>query len=232
VRLGVGDRWFGVVGAIHGAYECNTYALLEGIIERLAAEPSLLPKDVTLFAIPAINPDGCLLDTRENAHGVDLNRNWDTDDWVSDAEGPGGIVMGSGGPAPFSEPETIALREWLLQAGESAHDGPLTLISYHSAVVPTGLVQPGFQVSGAPGRRSNELALFYAEITGYRYSREWIGNYDVTGELIHWASKQGIIAIDVELPDRNRANTVPAGWSQTHIDTNLRSLLAVLARER
>lgn len=229
IRLGVGDSWFVLVGALHGGHECNSYALLNGMIARLVADPSLLPEDVTLYALPVANPDGCLMDTRANANGVDLNRNWDTDDWVSDAEGPGGFIIGSGGPTPFSEPETIALRSWLLRLRDLDHDGPLTLISFHSAVVPTGLVQPGYLERGVIDPLSNRLALAYAEVTGYRYSRVWVGDYRITGDLINWASKQGIVAIDVELPDRKGAYTVPDGRSESHIDTGMRGLTAVLA---
>jgi hypothetical protein len=228
VRLGNGERWFVLLGALHGGHECNTSGVVEGIIEYFNAEPDQLPADVTLLAIPLINQDGCAANTRNNANGVDLNRNWDTPDWQADAEASGGIVAGSGGSHPFSEPETQLLRDWLLIL-QAAIARPLVVISYHSAVPQTGLVQPGYLLPGQPGVLSRELALQYSEVTGYRYSDIWVGNYTITGELVYWANLQGIVAMDVELPDRGAADTIPVGWSETHIQTNLRGVLRILS---
>lgn len=57
------------------------------------------------YIVPIMNPDGYVRNTRRNAHNVDLNRNWD---------GPGSGQDPSGGPYPFSEPETQAMRDLLL----------------------------------------------------------------------------------------------------------------------
>jgi len=228
VRLGNGPRWFVVLAAIHGGHECNTNDLAARLLNRLIEEPALLPPDVTLYVMPLANPDGCVANTRENANGVDLNRNWDTDDWTADAENSGGALVGSGGPYPFSEPETSALRDWLL-ALQTQHEGPISVISYHSRVPVTGLAQPGYTEVGQPGPRSEQLAQIYAQATGYRYSPTWVGAYTITGEFIHWAAANNIISADVELPDWGLADTTPPGWTETHLDTNLRGLLAILA---
>jgi hypothetical protein len=60
------------------------------------------------------------------------------------------------------------------------------------------------------------------------YSAVWVGAYTITGELIHWAGENGVVAFDVELPDGNTAESVPVGWSETHVETNLRGLLTIL----
>lgn len=230
LRLGSGSRWFVVLGAIHGGTECNTYSLVEAMRDRLLEQPALLPDDVTLFLAPLINPDGCVANRRANANGVDLNRNWNTDDWVADAETPQGVVLGSGGPSPLSEPEVAALQSWLLALRDQAPTGTLQVISYHSAVPDTGLAQPAYTEAGQPEARSDQLARAYAEATGYLYSPVWVGNYNITGELIHWAGDNDVIAIDVELPDREMADSVPAGRTESHLETNLRGLLEVLER--
>jgi predicted deacylase len=222
VRLGLGPRRFFVVGAIHGGYECNTCALVERLAEQIAQEPALLPPDVTLYLVPLLNPDGCALETRFNARGVDLNRNWDTEDWTADAQWSRGTVLGSGGPYPFSEPETDALRAWLLALHSLPHKGIIRGIFYHSAVPPTGLAQPGHN------RTAEALAHAYADATGYLYSTVWVGDYIVTGGALDWASDHGLAVMNVELPDRDEPDTVPSGWSETHFETNLRGLLTVV----
>lgn len=228
VRYGTGPRWLVLMAALHGGHECNTAGIVNQMAARIETDPALLPAAITLFIVPTINPDGCALNTRENARGVDLNRNWNTDDWITDAEGPYGIKPGSGGPYPFSEPESWILQSWLLGLRDAAHEGPLRLISYHSAV-PAGLVQPGYITGNEPEPFASELALIYSNSTGYPYSTVWVGNYTITGESIHWASRYGIVAIDVELPDRNPADSVPAGRNESHLETNWRALLSVLA---
>lgn len=35
-----------------------------------------MPEGVQLWLVPEMNPDGTAVDTRQNAHGVDLNRNF------------------------------------------------------------------------------------------------------------------------------------------------------------
>lgn len=57
-----------VVGCVHG----NEPA---GIAVADALE-QLSPKGVDLWIVPDVNPDGVAADTRGNAHGVDLNRNF------------------------------------------------------------------------------------------------------------------------------------------------------------
>jgi predicted deacylase len=62
---------------------------------------------VNLWVIPTMNPDGDAAHTRKNAHHVDLNRNWPYH-WRH--------LTGqyNSGPHPLSEPETRAVRRFLL----------------------------------------------------------------------------------------------------------------------
>jgi protein MpaA len=82
-----------LVGCIHGN-ECAGTAILTA----LARRP--LPAGVQLWLVPQFNPDGTAAGTRQNAHGVDLNRNfpyqWER---VTDP-------TYDSGPRPASEPET------------------------------------------------------------------------------------------------------------------------------
>lgn len=84
-----------LVGCIHGN-ECAGLAVL-GALARLS-----VPKGIQLWLVGEMNPDGTTAGTRQNAHGVDLNRNfpyqWER---VSDP-------TYYSGPRPLSEPETRA----------------------------------------------------------------------------------------------------------------------------
>jgi protein MpaA len=57
-----------VIGCIHGN-ETAGIAIARAL-ERLA------PRDLDLWILPDLNPDGVSAGTRQNAHGVDLNRNF------------------------------------------------------------------------------------------------------------------------------------------------------------
>jgi murein peptide amidase A len=57
-----------VVGCIHGN-ETAGIAIARAL-ERIA------PSDLDLWIVPDLNPDGVAAGTRQNAHGVDLNRNF------------------------------------------------------------------------------------------------------------------------------------------------------------
>jgi len=57
-----------VVGCIHGNEP--------GGISIARALERLSPHDLDLWIVPDLNPDGVAADTRQNAHGVDLNRNF------------------------------------------------------------------------------------------------------------------------------------------------------------
>jgi protein MpaA len=86
-----------VVGSIHG----NEPA---GIAIARALMRVRPPTGVALWIVPDLNPDGVTADTRQNAHGVDLNRNFPTR-WQAQS---GAFASG---PHPLSEPESrIAYR--------------------------------------------------------------------------------------------------------------------------
>jgi protein MpaA len=57
-----------VVGCIHGNEQAGI--AIARALERTS------PPDLDLWIVPVLNPDGVAHDTRANAHGVDLNRNF------------------------------------------------------------------------------------------------------------------------------------------------------------
>jgi murein peptide amidase A len=90
-----------VVGCIHGDETAGM-----AIAQRLIAGGA--PRGTEQWVVPTLNPDGVAADTRGNAHGVDLNRNF-AFDWTHLG---GGEYSGAG---PLSEPETRAARRLIRQ---------------------------------------------------------------------------------------------------------------------
>lgn len=90
-----------VVGCIHGNEPAGI-----AVARRLESMP--LPAGVDLWIVPSLNPDGVAAGTRQNAHGVDLNRNfpwrWQRLSGVH-----------ASGPHSLSEPESRAAYRLILR---------------------------------------------------------------------------------------------------------------------
>jgi protein MpaA len=84
-----------VVGCIHGD-ECAGVAIVRALARQAP------PAGVRLWLVPTLNPDGMAARTRQNADGVDLNRNFPYR-WRPLAD-----PVYNSGPRPSSEPETRA----------------------------------------------------------------------------------------------------------------------------
>lgn len=86
-QFGSGPSQRLIIAGIHGGYEANTTQLAWALIKHLSSHPELVPGNVTLYILPAFNPDGLAFaedeNGRANTNGVDLNRNWDAD-WQYD----------------------------------------------------------------------------------------------------------------------------------------------------
>ena len=209
-RFGNGPLKRLIVAGIHGGYEWNTIALAKELIAHIAEHPESIPEDVTLFILPALNPDGEArshgYEGRANENGVDLNRNWPSH-WVEEwpLAGCWNYLPISGGPAPVSEPEVAALMHFITSRGIEA------LISYHSAAL--GIFAGGRPVS----EDSVSLAEAVAEVAPYPYPPLDTG-CEYTGQFADWASENGIAAIDVELTNHYESD----------FDINLRILEAFL----
>ncbi len=117
-----------VLGQMHG----NEKAGID-IARRLESAP--LPANTDLWIIPTMNPDGNAVDTRVNAAGVDLNRNF-AHLWLHADEGTGTYS----GPAALSEPETRAVTDLIAQVQ------PRMTVSFHQPLF-------GVDTSGAPSAR-------------------------------------------------------------------------------
>ena len=90
-----------VVGCIHGN-ECAGAAIVRALRRRS-------PSTFELWLIRDLNPDGSRAGTRQNARGVDLNRNFSAG-WRRSGR-PWDTYHS--GPRPWSEPETRAARDFI-----------------------------------------------------------------------------------------------------------------------
>lgn len=156
-----------VVGCVHGNEPAGT-----GIANRLTELPP--PVGVDLWVVPSFNPDGEVANTRGNAHGVDLNRNFPLG-WRPLA----GVYYS--GPRALSEPESRIMYRFMLRLR------PVISIWYHQHL---DLVdESGGSV--AVERR-------YAQLVGLRATR--LTRYP--GSIVTWENARfpGSTAFVVELP--------------------------------
>ncbi len=148
-----------VIGCIHGD-ECAARA----VVARLATTDPARLRGVRLLLVRNLNPDGFAHHTRQNAHGVDLNRNGS----VGRRDlGPPGSRFYAGRKA-FSEPESRAIRALILR------DRPQVVVWYHQ---PLALIDAPESGSSAHARR-------YARLVGLPFSP--LSRYP--GSLSRWVN--------------------------------------------
>lgn len=201
-QFGNGPTQVIFVGGIHGGYEWNTILLAYEIIDHYTANPQLIPNDLTVHIIPSANPDGQYLITsqserfqpsdvagdtvpgRFNANNVDLNRNWNCQ-WQLTAVWRD--VSVSGGPRPFSEPESMVLRDFILPKD------PAIVVFWHSAA-------NGVFAAGCPDTHAPSLALanVYGQAANYPVYERFT-SYEITGDAGDWLTTQNIPSISIEL---------------------------------
>jgi murein peptide amidase A len=157
-----------VVGAIHGN-ETAGVAIVDALRR---THPH-----ADLWLVPTLNPDGIAAGTRQNAHGVDLNRNF----------GAGWRRSGSrwstyySGPRAWSEPETRIARSLILRVR------PRVTVWFHQHLDEVW----AYGRSSAVGRR-------YARLSGLPYAHHrWLAG-SATNWQNHLAGRGA--SITVELP--------------------------------
>ena len=191
--FGEGKKEYLIVAGIHGGYEWNTVALANELITHINENPDAIPSDVTLHIIRNMNPDGEArahgVDGRVNNNGVDLNRNFPSENWVKEWDRDGCWIYRptTGGIYGGSEPETRSVMGFIQNHEIEA------MISYHSAALG---VFPG----GVPWTASSKrLASALSKVTDYPYPPIDTG-CEYTGTLADWAVENGVgAAVDMEL---------------------------------
>lgn len=138
-----------VIGAIHG----NETAGLS-VTSLLRRQAPAIP-GAELWIVPTINPDGVAAESRHNADGVDLNRNF-PDGWRAGGR-PGDTYYP--GARPFSEPESRLIARLIRRLHPAAtvwYHQALDLVDLGTAGDP-GLVRRYARLSGLPTRRLDFL---------------------------------------------------------------------------
>jgi hypothetical protein len=175
-------------------------------MDYLDENPTVIPSSMTVAVIPALNPDGVFAVTgkdgrftsadvsndqkiqesgRFNAHKVDLNRNLDCN-WKSTSLWKTKTV--SAGTAPFSEPETKALRDFI---SEKNPEGVIFWHSQANAVYASECNDGILPVT-------EDIMNVYSKASGYPAVKTF-DSYKITGDSEGWLASIGIPAITVEL---------------------------------
>jgi protein MpaA len=124
-----------ILAAIHGNEPAGT-PLVRRLAEHLRQSPHLLAGR-TVVLLPAANPDGLAYNSRFNANGVDLNRNFSTANRANSAEF---------GRTALSEPEARAIQQLIRQYS------PDRIVSIHQ---PLGCIDydgPAFGIASRMGQ--------------------------------------------------------------------------------
>ncbi len=181
------------VGGIHGSEPSST-SLMRAWMTELEANPNRYAGK-RIVVVPAINPDGLAAGSRTNARGVNLNRNFPTDNWSKSIKDTDGTHPTGGGESALSEPEASSL------ARLTTSYSPRLLLSFHAV---------GSLVIGDPGGYSASYASRYAGMVGYRdATNNGAGSFDynISGAYEDWTFRNvGIPSIVVELSSYSSVN--------------------------
>ncbi len=175
-------------------------------MDYLKTNQDLISNKIKVTVIPALNLDGLYKVTgttgrfsptnvsssqsvkvsgRFNANNVDINRNFDCG-WK--ATGIWQSVVESGGSAPFSEPESKAIRDYV------QNHKPTAAVAFYSAA--GGVFASSCQNGILP--ETQTILDIYAANSGYPAYEDFTF-YELSGDMSNWFAKINIPAINVIL---------------------------------
>jgi len=205
-HYGTGNTELLFVAGLHGGYGWNTSLEAYELMDYLTENPSAIPTNIKVTVIPVVNPDGLkkvtgetgrfapsqvtknqttLVAGRFNANNVDINRNFDCQ-WQ--ASGTWQKKAVSGGSAPFSEPESQAVKSYV-----ESRDIKAAVVWFSSA----GGVYSA-SCAGPVSAETANLTRIYADASGYP-AYDAFEPYEVTGDMVNWFAKNNIPGISVLL---------------------------------
>lgn len=184
--FGSGPRRVLWVGSIHGNEDEGRVAT-EELPHAFLALPDAA-RDVTLTILENANPDGLALDVRGNANGVDLNRNFPSENFK-----PHRMF----GISPLSQPEAKALHDLILE------------LRPHLVIVAHSWRGDHFINFDGPGA---ELAQRFSALSGYRVRES--GDFAATpGSLGSWVGNT--LGIPILTLEYERGREEVAAWLET-----------------
>ena len=166
------DKTVLIIGVFHGEEPQGNFLINEYLKTDMQGIKN------RLLIIPCLNPDGMKKNQRQNANGVDLNRNFPTKNWIKTQKNEywGADEAGSEIETKFM---TEILNEYKIDAILSIH-APFKIVNYDGP--------------------AKELAEKISEITGYKVQAE-IG-YPTPGSFGNYAGvERNIPTITLELPE-------------------------------
>jgi len=216
-HFGTGSKEILFVGGVHGGYGWNTALVAYELMDYLKADPTIIPSNIKVTVIPVVNPDGLskvvgtttgnfsasdvsssqttVVSGRFNANNVDLNRNFDCR-WQATSTWQSKIV--SAGTKAFSEPESLAIKNFVLK------NNPSAVIFWHSK---SNAVYASECEEGILPETLNIMDA-YSNASGYPAIKSFDA-YVITGDAEGWLASINIPAITVELKTHDTVE-----WSQ------------------
>lgn len=178
VKIGEGHKKIIVAGAFHGlesitaAFLVRFAAAYSDMIETrkdfYGRDAALLSKNVSLYIVPMVNPDGVEIAVHSedkevrstwqaNARGVDINHNFDAG-WQP--------ILGSAAPSKYGGEYAESEEESKAIAGFIRRELFDMLLCFHSQGE-----EIYYDFNGKTGRRSREIADIMAKESGYKVCR-------------------------------------------------------------
>lgn len=209
-RFGTGETELLFIGGVHGGYSWNTSLVAFELMDYLKKNPSMVPENIKITVIPTVNPDGLnkvvgttgkftaadvskssevVISGRFNADNVDLNRNFDCD-WQASGKWQNKTV--SGGDTAFSEPESLAIKNYV------ENNKPTAVVAWYSSA-------GGVYASNCHNGVSSETTAItkaFAKASGYPAYEDY-NYYELTGDMVNWFAKNNIPAISVLLTNHS-----------------------------
>lgn len=144
-----------------------------------------IPEGLDVWVVLVANPDGFAVNRRQNENLVDLNRNFDNTDWRRRGRG----TEKWSGEYAASEPETVALQEFILEIQ------PKVVVWWH---------QVNRMVDNNPGVANRSLLKLYSQLTGWPIRTANCAPMPCRGTATGFVNShvQGSTSFVVELPSR------------------------------
>ncbi len=199
-----------LIGGTHGD-ERATVTILENFITAYI-EAGKLSEPTAILSL--LNPDGYAKNSRYNARGVDLNRNFPHQWSPHSAEAPG--------PSPLSEPETRALHDFIVL------HRPAKIISLHWALAEidadgpqsTGLAHSMWASLNPEEKQPYRLRVHRESTGAVEFCSGSLGQW--CGYGMSYSGRPPPAMVTLELPYHSEFHLRPETLPEDHLDTLMR----------